>query len=59
MQRVSEEEAICRDNTTAAEKLEDERRETEALKLRLEYCDFRNDENKTALHLAAKHGKME
>ena len=58
LQRVSEEEeANCGDNTTAARKLEDERLET--LKLKLEPCVFRNDENKTALHLAAKHGKME
>ena len=60
MQRVSEEEkAICGDNTTAANRLEDERREIEALQLRLDHCEFRNDENKTPLHLAAKHGKME
>ena len=33
--------------------------ERENMRLKVEHLDFRNDENKTPLHLAAKRGNME
>ena len=33
--------------------------EKEALRLKVQHLDFRNDENKTPLHLAAMFGHME
>ena len=39
--------------------LQDEKEERENLRLKVEHLDFRNDENKTPLHLAAMHGHME
>ena len=39
--------------------LEQERDEREILRLKVEHLDFRNDENKTPLHLAAMSGNLE
>ena len=63
LHQLSEEsEAIDESNPTAAERLqtlEQKRIEMEVLRLKVEHLDFRNDEHKTPLHLAAMSGNME
>ena len=63
LHQLSEEsEAIDESNPTAAERLqalEQKRIEMEVLRLKMEHLDFRNDEHKTPLHLAAMSGNME
>ena len=39
--------------------LQEGKNERENLRLNVEHLDFRNDENKTPLHLAAKNGNVE
>ena len=39
--------------------LQEEKDKRETLRLNVEHLDYRNDENKTPLHLAAMYGNME
>ena len=45
--------------TERRQTLEQERVEMEVLRLKVEHLDFKNDEHKTPLHLAAMSGNME
>ena len=60
--KIPREESIDVNDPVARERLQtlqDEKEERENLRLKVEHLDFRNDENKTPLHLAAMHGHME
>ena len=44
--------------TARLQTLEQERTQMEVLRVKMEHLDFRNDEHKTPLHLAAMSGNM-
>ena len=56
---LSRQKAIGGESPAAAERLEQELVEQEELRVKLECFEFRNDKNKTPLHLAAMSGSME
>ena len=55
-QSVDVNDPVARDRL---ETLQEEKDERENMRLKVEHLDFRNDENKTPLHVAAMYGNME
>ena len=56
---LARQKAIKGNSPAAAERLERGLVKQEELRIKLERFDFRNDKNKTPLHLAAMSGSME
>ena len=60
--KIPREESIDVNDPVARDRLQtlqEEINEKENMRLKMEHLDFRNDENKTPLHLASMFGHME